>query len=183
MSASGIEYAGSTRISSPLASCGAMSHRLRSMMPRPSRHQSRTSSPELLDSGPRTCTRTVDLSRSFCSCQVSKPYPPDRLFFAAVFANHQTGMVLEQVRMCDSVMATDVRRRCQQHTLIAPQAPCNPRHGSPAFCRPQPDRTIETVDCQVRQVFGELKLYLGTSITSLKTRQRGPQPQASKTEA
>jgi hypothetical protein len=64
MSASGMAYCGSTRTSSPLASCGAMSHRLRSMMPWPARHQSRTISPELLASGPCTRTRAVLPSRA-----------------------------------------------------------------------------------------------------------------------
>jgi hypothetical protein len=49
----------------------AMSHRLRSMMPWPARHQSRTSSPELLESRPPTRTRASERSRSRCSRQTS----------------------------------------------------------------------------------------------------------------
>ena len=134
-----------------------MSHRLRSMMPWPARHQSRTISPELLDSGPRTRTRAVLPSLRMAQ----RPERGLALAAVAVLARHQAVVRRPVRRRRPACRAARDRRGAAASTRwlrAIRRVTQSPRVS--ALHRPQPDRAVEAFGAEVGQLLGQLQLDL-----------------------
>ena len=170
MSASVTAYAGSTRTSSPAARRSsdvpqAAQHDCRG----PARHQSRTSSPELLESGPPDAHAHSARSRSRCSRPMS---------------NCSFSRTTRQSCAASSSGWPACRAGAGQARRPAP-AGCA-RAGGRSIRWPRWPRTahshgaVEALDCQVGQLLGQLRSHVQLRMPRLEFRSRRPQPQRPK---
>lgn len=140
-------------------------------MPCPDRHQSRTSSPELLDSGHAPARAASASRRRGATASGQNAGPARRRFPAPPGSRAPTA---HRVRPACHVGAG--RAALRRARAGSPPACARPIHPRAAPGRSRASGTVEPVDHQIRQLFGQLHLHVDPRIHRLEIGQRGAQP-------